>query len=311
MKRTFLSAALAIMFLLSYSISFAALNQFTGNWKNTDPNTGGITTLVITGNANDLRMHAWGKCHPQDCDWGEVNAYPYAPNVSSPIEPRAQAVSAVYTTGFSQTLVVVKPAGNNMIRAEVFTRFTDNSNRSNYTDVYTFRRQFRPMPMRPMPGPIPMPTPAVQEDCVSFNPATTTVRNIDGRWKIVDGSHWLFDFGDKKMEALQALKIIKYYRMDSSCFVGRPDPSFHYLLVNGNAPQGSMPGEDCVSFNPNTIEVRKIDGRWKIVDGSHWVFDFNDKESEARTAYAIIKKYGFTRSCFVGRPDPSFQYLRK
>jgi len=99
--------------------------------------------------------------------------------------------------------------------------------------------------------------------------------------------------------------------MDSSCFVGRPDPSFRYLLVNGNAPQGSMPGEDCVSFNPNTIEVKNIGGRWKIVDGSHWIFDFGDKESEARTALTIIRKYGFTRSCFVGRPNPSFNYLRK
>ncbi|MBN1929270.1 MAG: hypothetical protein JW764_06990 [Chlorobiaceae bacterium] len=311
MKKPLLSAALAIVFLLSYSIGFAALNQFTGNWKNTDPNTRGLTTLVISGSANALKMHAWGKCHPQDCDWGEVDAYAYAPNVSAPIDPSAQAVSAVYTTGFSQTLVIVTPAGKNAIRAQVYTRFTDNSNRSNYKATYAFRRQASLAPMKPLPGPIPMPLPAIKEDCLSFNPATTTVRNIDGRWTIADGNHLMFNFGDNKMEALQALKVIKYYRMNSSCFVGRPDPSFEYLLVNGKAPQGSMPGEDCVSFNPNTIEVKNIDGRWKIVDGSHWVFDFGNKEEEARTAFAIIKKYGFTRSCYVGRPDPSFQYLRK
>ena len=69
--------------------------------------------------------------------------------------------------------------------------------------------------------------------------------------------------------------------------------------------------EDCVQFNPNTIEVKQIGGRWKIVDGSHWMFDFENKEDEARLAFAIIKKYGFTRSCFVGRPGPSFQYMRK
>jgi len=314
MKRTFISAALAIIFLLCHSLSFAALNQFTGNWQNTDPNTRGLTTLVISGNGNDLRMHAWGKCHPQDCDWGEVDAYAYAPNVSSPIGPMAKAVSAVYTTNFSQTLVLVKPAGNNLIRAEVFTRFTDRSNRSNYTEVYTFKRQLHLMPMRPVPGPMmpmPMPGPMLSEDCVSFNPATTTVRNINGNWTIVDGNHLMFNFGDQRVEALKALKVIKYYRMDSSCFVGRPDPSFRYLLVNGRAPQGSMPGEDCVAFNPSTIEVRNIDGRWKIVDGSHWLFDFDNKEAEAREALAIIKKYGFTRSCFIGRPDPSFIYLRK
>ncbi|HHE07779.1 MAG TPA: hypothetical protein ENL01_02555 [Chlorobaculum parvum] len=311
MKKNILAATLAIMVLLWHSLSFAAINQFTGHWKNINSNTRGITTLDITGNANALKMHAWGKCHPNDCDWGEVKAYAYAPSVSSPMEQNARAVSAVYNTGFSQTLVIVKALGNNKIRAEVFTRFTDNSNRSNYTAIYTFRRQLQVAPLTPMPIPFKPMIPVVKEDCISFNPATTTLRNIDGRWTIVDGNHLMFNFGDKMVEAIKALRIIKHYKMNQSCFVGRPDPSFSYLLVNGQAPQGSMPGEDCVSFNPNTIKVKKINGRWKIVDGNHWVFDFNDKEGEARTAFAIIKKYGFNHSCYVGRPDPSFMYLRK
>lgn len=312
MKRITIPALLAIVLFICQSLSYAAVSQFTGTWKNADPNTGGITKLTISGNANSLKMRAWGKCHPQDCDWGEVSAYAYATGVSSNLEQNAQAVSAIFTTGFSQTQVIVKPLGSNRLRADVYTRFTDGSGRSNYSASYTFNRQLIVGPIGPIGpvGPI-QPLPVLEEDCVSFNPNTTTVRNIGGRWTIVDGDHLMFNFGDKKMEALQALKVIKYYRMNRSCFVGRPDPSFGYLLVNGNAPQGSMPGEDCVSFNPNTIEVKNIGGRWKIVDGSHWVFDFNNKENEARTALAIIKKYGFTRSCFVGRPDASFQYLRK
>ena len=151
----------------------------------------------------------------------------------------------------------------------------------------------------------------LREDCVSFNPDTAEVKQIGGRWKIVDGSHWLFDFGDKKSEAERSLNIIKHYHMNQSCFVGRPHPSFSYFLVSGSSPVGAFSGEDCVSFNPATIEVKNIGGRWKIVDGTHWLFDFGAKESEARQAFAIIKKYGFTSSCFVGRPQPSFKYLRK
>ncbi len=309
MKKTIRLVVSALTFLLAQTLAFAALNQFTGTWKNTDSNTRGVTTLHIAGSGDALKMRAWGKCHPQDCDWGEVDAFAYAPDVSSPLESSAQAVSAVYTTSFSQTQVIVVPAGNNAIRATVYTRFTDGSNRSNYTSTSTFRRQLELAPIKPVPGLTLIP--AVQEDCLSFNPATTTVKNVGGRWTIVDGNHLMFSFGDKQAEAMEALKIIKYYRMDQSCFVGRPDPSFKYLLVDGKAPAGSMPGEDSVGFNPNTIEVRNIDGRWKIVDGSHWIFDFGDKETEARTAFAIIKKHGFTRSCYVGRPDPSFTYLRK
>jgi hypothetical protein len=150
-----------------------------------------------------------------------------------------------------------------------------------------------------------------KEDCVSFNPRTTTVERIRGSWKIVDGSHWMFDFGNKKTEADLALKIIKHSGMDQSCFVGRPGPSFQYMLVSGSAPRGSFRGEDCVSFNPRTTEVKYIDGHWKIVDGSHWMFDFGSNEAEAREALAIIKKHGFRYSCFVGRPQASFEYLRR
>jgi hypothetical protein len=134
---------------------------------------------------------------------------------------------------------------------------------------------------------------------------------INGAYKIVDGSHWMFDFGNKKNEADKALQIIKHYRMNQICYVGRPNPSFTYLLISGKAPTGSFPGEDCVSFNPDTTEVKLINGSWKIVDGSHWMFDFGNKESEARQALSIIKKYQFRYSCFVGRPKASFQYLRQ
>jgi len=151
---------------------------------------------------------------------------------------------------------------------------------------------------------------ATGEDCISFDYNQAAVKKIGGRWKIVVGSMWLKDFGAKESEARQALRIIKYYKMNSQCFVGRPDPSMTYYLVNGLAPRGAMSGEDSVSFNPANIEVKQIGGRWKIVEGGHWIMDFAGKQSEANTALWIIKKYGFTRMCFVGRPDPSMVYFR-
>ena len=122
---------------------------------------------------------------------------------------------------------------------------------------------------------------------------------------------WMLDFGSNEAEAREALRIIRYYGMNSQCFVGRPNPSMTYWLVNGSAPVVSMPGEDSVGFNPWNIEVRWIGGRWKIVEGNHWILDFGSREDEARQALCIIQKYGFTRICFVGRPNASMTYFRK
>lgn len=150
----------------------------------------------------------------------------------------------------------------------------------------------------------------VAEDCVPFNPATAAVAGAGNNWLIVDGSHSMFSFGNNQAEARQALGIIKNYGMNRSCFVGRPQPSFQYMLVSGRAPSGSMAGEDCLSFNPATTTVALLNNDWKIVDGNHAMFSFGSKQAEARQALAIIKKYNFNSSCFVGRPGPSFTYMK-
>ena len=148
-------------------------------------------------------------------------------------------------------------------------------------------------------------------DCIPFDPARARVVNVGGRWKIVVDNMWLLDFGASSTEARQALKVIKFYRMNSQCFVGRPQPSMEFYLVNGQAPQGAMAGEDAIPFDPQNIEVQQVRGRWKIVEGNHWIMDFDQAEDEARQAWSYILRYGFRFICFVGRPDPSMTYFRK
>ncbi|HDM75123.1 MAG TPA: fibronectin type III domain-containing protein [Deltaproteobacteria bacterium] len=151
----------------------------------------------------------------------------------------------------------------------------------------------------------------ISEDCISFDPDKIEVKNISGSWKIVQGSMWLLDFGNNMCQALQAYRIIRHYGLNKQCFVARPNAKFHYWLINNSAPAGSLDGEDCIYFNPSLLEVKYVNGRWKIVEGSHWLFDFGNKKNDALLALEIIKKYKFNQTCFVGRPNPKMEYLRK
>ena len=72
----------------------------------------------------------------------------------------------------------------------------------------------------------------------------------------------------------------------------------------------SQAAEDCISFNPKKIAIKKIESDWKIVDGDHWIVSFAEREQEAREAFAIIKKYKYSKQCFVGRPNASFTYWK-
>jgi len=66
-------------------------------------------------------------------------------------------------------------------------------------------------------------------DCSPFNPATTDVRQINGSWKVADGSKELFSFGEKKDEADQTLAIIKKYGFSHSCMIAKGKVEYVYM----------------------------------------------------------------------------------
>lgn len=295
-----------ILTVATASVAFgAAMGQaamaqpadFLGTWVNTNSNTRGITKLVVQKTAaNNLQIRVFGQCQPQDCDWGETGLTTYGKSVQDSDHTGA---TASYRKSFANTLLTMElnPRSRSLLNLNSFTEFTDRSNRQNYFSSDSFKKATVSSELK--------------EDCVGFNPNTAQVRLIGGRYKIVDGNHLMFDFANKKDEAIKALGIIKRYRANQSCFVGRPGPSFEYIKVGNQIPTGAVPGEDCVAFNPNTAEVKQINNSYKIVDGSHWMFDFGNNASEAKQSLAVIKKYGANKSCFVGRPNASFQYVRR
>lgn len=158
---------------------------------------------------------------------------------------------------------------------------------------------------------VPPPPPG---GCLFYNPATVAAQLVSGRWKVVDSGHVLFDFGSRQPDALRTVAVIQHYHMNETCVVGNTlpgevTPPFQYELIGGSAPSGSMPGEDCVGFNPVTVTDQDISGRWTIVDGSHWMFNFGPQKAAADEGVSIIKHFNFNQSCFVGRPDTGGRYV--
>lgn len=71
------------------------------------------------------------------------------------------------------------------------------------------------------------------EDSIAFDRSNLEVVQIGDRWKVVEGTHWLLDFGPGQGNAVAALYFIRKYRFDEICFVGRPDPSMTYFKTHG------------------------------------------------------------------------------
>jgi hypothetical protein len=66
---------------------------------------------------------------------------------------------------------------------------------------------------------------------------------------------------------------------------------------------------ECALIDVPTLEVRSIDGRWRVIDRRGILFDFGSHEEWARRALAVMQHYGTDHLRTVGRPDPSFQCL--
>lgn len=148
------------------------------------------------------------------------------------------------------------------------------------------------------------------DDCLSVDPNNVQVRQIAGSWKVLSGSDELLDFGSAQANADRAKAVITHYGFDRICYVGRPDPPMMYFTVHGHAPSGAMAGEDAIAFDLDGVVAQQVAGSWIVTDGTSRLLDFGTSKANAVHAVTIIKRYGFTHQCFVGRPNAPMMYFR-
>lgn len=255
MKKSLWILTLVVCLVAIPTISSASMNQFTGRWVNIDNATSGLTVIQIVHSGSNASVSAWGQCSPSDCSWGTTSATVFGPNVSANLIDSAQAMSATFTTSFSQSMLVVRPeasgGGLARIRVDLFTHFTDGSNRSPYTATYVMQRQLLIPPIN-IP-PINLPPLFGLAAPVQVSPANGSQFDIFPRtmifdWKTVSGA------------ASYTIEVDAYH----SCQVNKwcSDIGATYLLV---------PGINATQYTHNFVGAQP--GRWRV-----WAVSSNGTE---------------------------------
>ena len=108
------------------------VDQFLGTWLNEDTETGGITKVTIRVESSLIYVHMWGRCHPSDCDWGEVTTL-----VSDADDDR---LSLEWYFSFAIDTQTVSALAGGRLRVDGHTHFIDDSGRSDYDYTHYFRR---------------------------------------------------------------------------------------------------------------------------------------------------------------------------
>jgi hypothetical protein len=289
MRKLFSGLILICLGLLAQENASAQLSRFQGNWRNVDPATRGITRIQIATSPS-VRVRAWGQCTPTDCDMGTVDGFAYGPSVSSNLNTSAQAISAIFRSGFSEMIFIIRPAGGGRLQADVYDRFTDGSRRTAFVSTYTFARQGGGGGTG-------------RQDCLSYNPNDLRIENEGFRgWLLTDGRSRM-KMLDTRADAARALALARKHT--AHCFIGRDNnrPNRRdFIMEYWTGDSGivtTIPGEDCISYNPSSLEIRNEGLRgWLLTDGSSRMQMLANR-ADAEQALGVAS--GSSQQCFIGR----------
>lgn len=148
-----------------------------------------------------------------------------------------------------------------------------------------------------------------KQDCIAINPNLLRVEKKNNTWKVTDGRSWIKSV-PTRAEAEKILNTMTHYGFTQQCFVGRPNPSFEYYLINDKTPNGSMPGEDKIQIHPMACEIKLRGNKWFLMEGNSSLKAFPNYE-EARLTLSILRRYEVKYMCYVNRPNPILTYFRR
>lgn len=290
MKKVIFSFAVLFFALFASITANAQTSQFEGNWENVNANTSGVTKLNIRKislfGVDIITLRAFGQCVPTDCDWGTVVATAYAPSVAANLENTARALTAVYNPGFAVKTVVIRPLGGERLQADIYTRFTDNSGRTNYNATYIFKRE------------------GIGGDCLSYNPHDLKIVDEGASgWLLTDGRSRMLVLDDRQ-DAERALALAR--RHTSHCFIGRDNnrPNrrdyVHEYWLGDSGINTVINGEDAIRYNPNNLFIVDEGANgWLLTEGGSHRMMMLDNKQDAEEALAVAKRYN--HYCFIGR----------
>lgn len=170
------------------------------------------------------------------------------------------------------------------------------------------------------------------ENCVEIG-ALEIEQNSNGEWEILNDGV-LFKTFPNIEEAYKTLDLLEFYEVKKECSCGWDAPkefndkgnldlksslvTYHLTsdglgIGNEEFNSYSNENEDCLPFDPNQLVAKqRANGDWYLIEKpGHLMFHFGQDKEACMNTLKAIKKYGYNQSCFVGRPYPSFQYLKR
>ncbi len=162
-----------------------------------------------------------------------------------------------------------------------------------------------------IPGSAPGNVVTIAPTVTGFNPANLRVNGT----AIQDGNTRIKSFSTPQ-NAQKALQVIQHYGMTSRNVIG----PMEYFLAGNAAPSGPLVGADELPINPDYYQVSRsipsMPSDWIIAEvvgnNVNVLVNFLANRDAAYSAYEVMRRFRFTRLCWVGgtRQSPEMLYFR-
>ncbi len=96
---------------------------------------------------------------------------------------------------------------------------------------------------------MPVPLAGPEEKIFRIVPKAVELKRTDGHWQIYSNRQLFKDFGSSEREASQAVRLIRELNLTQYATIPGAQPTFEYLLCDGQAPQGSVSSRTIVPFH--------------------------------------------------------------
>src|SRR5262249_3669332 len=192
-----------------------------------------------------------------------------------------------------------------------------------------------------LPPGVPNPNPVAQpqeiklpqpENKFTLNSNDVSLKRVSGGWQLWAGQRMVRDFGDREMDARNALRVFRDLRPTEWGSIGGAEPGVGYALVDRRPPApprlcgaddptnptGIRPGGGAISgpavtgaganlvipIDFRSVRVEAVRGVWCLRDDYNIHFNFGPVKQDAEQALAVVQRYGFNRIGVVGAPNP-------
>jgi hypothetical protein len=150
---------------------------------------------------------------------------------------------------------------------------------------------------------IPLPGAGFVGEMVKIDPRKVEARREGTEWVVAAGAEVLGHFGPTEWAAREAAHTVRDSNFTEFCKLGGTS-NLTFFLRDGKAPSRAPLSAQGRAFDPTTLKVQQINGKWAVTEGNRHLLNVGSPQ-EGENVVRVLKAYGFDQLAHLSAAGPN------